>query len=97
MTDVIDHAAQTNSVQPGVSDARLKELVEQARAEGLPLTGDGGLMAKLTRLVVESALEGEMDEHLGYGKSDPAGEAAATPTTQVSRSGAFCISRARPR
>ncbi|MDV8009013.1 hypothetical protein [Rhodococcus sp. IEGM 1318] len=97
MTDVIDHAAQTNSVQPGVSDARIKELVEQARAEGLPLTGDGGLPAKLTRLVVECALEGEMDEHLGYRKSDPAGEAAATPATQVSRSGAFCISRARPR
>ncbi|MBS9376053.1 IS256 family transposase [Rhodococcus sp. B50] len=73
MTDVIDREAETNSVQPSVSDARLKELVEQARAEGLQLTGDGGLLAKLTKLVVESALEGEMDDHLGYGKSDPAG------------------------
>jgi putative transposase len=73
MTDVIERETETNSAQPGISDARLKELVEQARAEGLQLTGDGGLLSKLTKLVVESALEGEMDDHLGYGKSDPAG------------------------
>jgi len=73
MTGVIDREPETNPVHPGVSDARLKELVEQARAEGLQLTGDGGLLAKLTKLVVESALEGEMDDHLGYSKSDSAG------------------------
>ena len=39
MTDVIDRETETNSAQPGISDARLKELVEQARAEGLQLTG----------------------------------------------------------
>jgi putative transposase len=27
----------------------------------------------LTKVIVESALEGEMDDHLGYGKHDPAG------------------------
>jgi hypothetical protein len=37
------------------------------------LTGEGGLLARLTKVVVESALEGEMDDHLGYGKHDPAG------------------------
>ena len=74
MTGVIDCETETNSVQPGVGDARLKDLVERARAEGFQLPGDGGLLAKLTRLVVESALEGERDGHLGYGKSDPAGE-----------------------
>ena len=52
MTDVIDRETETNSAQPGISDARLKELVEQARAEGLQLTGDGGLLSKLTKLVV---------------------------------------------
>ncbi|QIX53685.1 hypothetical protein [Rhodococcus sp. DMU1] len=39
MTDVIDRKAETNSVQPSVSDAQLKELVEQARAEGLQPAG----------------------------------------------------------
>jgi putative transposase len=41
--------------------------------EGLRLTGESGLLARLTKVVVESALEGEMDDHLGYGKHDPAG------------------------
>lgn len=39
--------------------------------EGVTLTGEGGLLARLTMVVVESALEGEMDDHLGYGKHDP--------------------------
>jgi putative transposase len=54
-------------------DQLLRQLVDRARAEGLKLTGEGGLLGRLTKLVVESALEGEMDDHLGYGKHDPAG------------------------
>ncbi|MFC9768548.1 IS256 family transposase, partial [Rhodococcus jostii] len=73
MTDVIDREAESNSARVGVSDARLQKLVDQARADGLQLTGEGGLLAKLTKLVVESALEGEMDDHLGYGKNDSVG------------------------
>jgi len=37
------------------------------------LAGEGGLLQKLTKLVMESALDGELDDHLGYGKHDPAG------------------------
>ena len=48
-------------------------LSDRARAEGLRLTGEGGLLGRLTKLVVESSLEGEMDDHLGYGKHDPVG------------------------
>jgi putative transposase len=51
----------------------LRELTERARAGGLKLTGDGGLLGELTKMVVEGALEGEMDDHLGYGRHDPAG------------------------
>jgi putative transposase len=50
-----------------------RQLAERARAEGLALTGPGGLLGRLTKVVLESALEGEMDAHLGYGKHDPAG------------------------
>ena len=39
----------------------------------MQLTGEGGLLARLTKAVVESAVEGEMDDHLGYTKHDPAG------------------------
>ena len=37
------------------------------------LTGEGGLLSQLTKVVVESALDGELDDHLGYDKHDPAG------------------------
>jgi putative transposase len=51
----------------------VRELVERARAEGVSLTGPGGLLGRLTKVVLESALQGEMDAHLGYRKHDPAG------------------------
>jgi len=51
----------------------IEQLVDRARSEGLRLTGAGGLLARLTKTIVESSLEGEMDEHLGYAKHDPAG------------------------
>ena len=51
----------------------LRELTDRARAGGLRLTGEGGLLGKLSKMVVEGALEGELDDHLGYGRHDPAG------------------------
>jgi len=51
-----------------------RELAERARAEGLSLTGPGGLLGRLTKVVLESALEGEMDAHLGYAKHERAGD-----------------------
>ena len=51
----------------------VRELAERARAEGVSLTGPGGLLGRLTKVVLESALDGEMDAHLGYRKHDPAG------------------------
>jgi transposase-like protein len=50
-----------------------QELVEQARAEGVELVGAGGLLTRLTKSVLETALEAEMTEHLGYDKHDPMG------------------------
>lgn len=37
------------------------------------MTGEGGLLQQLTKRVLESALEGEITDHLGYEKHDPAG------------------------
>ena len=50
-----------------------QELVEQARAEGVGLVGAGGLLTRLTKSVLETALEAEMTQHLGYDKHDPMG------------------------
>ncbi|MGR6999419.1 IS256 family transposase [Yinghuangia aomiensis] len=50
-------------------DAQLvRRLTDRARAEGLALTGAGSLLQQLTKLVLEAALEGEIDDHLGYAK-----------------------------
>src|SRR3954467_2230215 len=57
----------------GVDAELVARLVEQARAGGLQLTGEGGLLQQLTKRVLESALEGEITDHLGYEKHDPAG------------------------
>jgi putative transposase len=49
------------------------ELVERARAEGVDLTGEDGLLTALVREVLQTGLEVEMTDHLGYERHDPAG------------------------
>jgi len=44
------------------------ELVERARSEGVDLVGPGGLLTDLTKTVLETALEAELEDHLGYPK-----------------------------
>jgi len=52
-----------------IADEELaQQLVDRARAEGVKLTGPGGLLGDLTKRVLEAGLEGEMDGHLGYAK-----------------------------
>ncbi len=51
--------------EPVGTDALDDQLAAQARSEGLRLTGEGGLVQRLTKVVVEAALDGEMDDHLG--------------------------------
>jgi len=48
----------------------VRDLVGRARAEGLDLVGPGGLLSGFTKQVIETALEEEMTEHLGYEKGD---------------------------
>jgi putative transposase len=58
---------------PVVDRQVVAELVKQAQADGMAVSGEGGLMQQLTKIVFESSLQGEMEAHLGYGKHDPAG------------------------
>ena len=46
------------------------QLIAQARAEGVSLVGPGSPLALLTKQVLETALEAELDEHLGYEHGD---------------------------
>jgi transposase-like protein len=50
-----------------------QDLVQAARSEGVELVGPGGLLTGLTKTVLETALDAEMVEHLGYDKHDAVG------------------------
>ena len=56
-----------------VDEQLVRQLAGRAVGAGLSLTGEGGLLQRLTKIVLEGALEGEMDAHLGYARHDPAG------------------------
>ena len=73
MTDMTDSKNQGVTEMTAADEQLLKELTERARADGLKLTGEGGLLGKLIKMVIEGALEGELDDHLGYSRHDPAG------------------------
>jgi hypothetical protein len=73
VTDVTASAAAEEDALDAVDEQLIRQLTDRARAEGLRLTGEGGLLTRLTMTVIESALEGELDDHLGYAKHDPAG------------------------
>lgn len=52
---------------PGALRDWAELLVTQAREEGVALTGEGGLLTDLMRHVLQTGLEVEMADHLGYG------------------------------
>src|SRR5438045_4613360 len=73
MTDVTTDQDQAQLKLSAADEQLVRELTERARAGGLKLTGEGGLLGKLTKMVIEGALEGELDDHLGYVRHDPEG------------------------
>jgi putative transposase len=62
-------AARGEMLPPEVLDA----LMDKVRNEGLELVGENSLLAQLTKIILERALEEERSEHLGYERGDPAG------------------------
>ncbi len=67
-------SVSTTAVKPGDAErAAIREMVKSAKERGLDITGPDGLLKLLTKTVLETALEEEMTEHLGYDKHDPAG------------------------
>ena len=68
MADVTIEKGQDGVELSAADEQLIRELTDRARTEGLRLTGEGGLLGKLTKMVIEGALEGELDDHLGYEK-----------------------------
>jgi putative transposase len=64
-----DNDTQAETAVPrGGLDVRIAQhLVEQARTEGLELTGPDGLLAAITTNVIQAALEAEMTVQTGVG------------------------------
>ncbi len=73
MTATLPDVAARKKQEPSAEQQAAAELVRQAKERGLSLTGPDGLLKQLTKTVIESALEEEMTEHLGYEKHDPPG------------------------
>jgi putative transposase len=73
-----------------------EELVARARSECVGLTGDNGLLTAVVRRVLQTGLEVEMTDHLGYGRHAPEGRGsgnsrngsyAKTVTTDIGKVG----------
>ncbi|MFG2979240.1 IS256 family transposase [Streptomyces sp. NPDC048331] len=56
-----------------LDDQLIGQLVDRAKADGISLTGQGGLLQQLTKRILESALEGEITDHLGHEKHEKTG------------------------
>jgi hypothetical protein len=79
MTDVIVSAEAVEEVQPAgipeaLDDQLIGQLVDRAKADGIKLTGQGGLLQQLTKRILESALEGEINDCLGHEKHEKAAD-----------------------
>jgi putative transposase len=78
MTDTATTSAPAVPSVPLVADEPAirdwaAELVARARAEGVELTGENGLLTGLVRQVLQTGLEVEITDHLGYERHAPEG------------------------
>src|SRR4029453_10203766 len=67
----LDDVTKKRSAELSAEQQAAAELVRLAQEQGLALTGPDGLLKQLTKTVLETALNEEMTEHLGYEKHDP--------------------------
>jgi len=72
MTQIDDRAGEPAAAdQPEDLEVRVaRELLEQAKAQGVSLVGPDGLLAGVTKTVLQAALDAEMAGHLGYEKGE---------------------------
>jgi putative transposase len=73
----LDKPAAEVAGQAGLDVRIAQELMDRARTEGVSLVGPDGLLGQITRTVLQSALDAELTEHLGYEKGDRSGPVGA--------------------
>ena len=67
MSTTLDDVTKKKS-ESSAEEIAARELVRQAKEQGLSLTGPDGLLKQFTKNVLETALSEEMTEHLGHEK-----------------------------
>ena len=72
-TTLHDMTLKKDRSDPSAEQRAATELVRLAKEQGLSLTGPDGLLKQLTKTVLETALNEELTEHLGYEKRGPGG------------------------
>jgi hypothetical protein len=78
--DEVLHAAGRvvrQAINEMVDAGLLDHLMARVDADGLALTGQGGLLPELVKAVLERGLAAELTDHLGYEKGDPAGRGSS--------------------
>jgi putative transposase len=75
LVDTTDRVEMIGAMATDIVDQKqlAEQLLAQAEEQNIELVGPGGLLNQLTKNVLETALDAEMAEHLGYEKHDPAG------------------------
>src|ERR1700727_1425271 len=78
MTELVESTGQEEMIGSMTTDIvdqkqLAEQLLAQAEEQNIELVGPGGLLNQLTKNVLETALDAEMSEHLGYEKHDPDG------------------------
>lgn len=68
-----------------VTKPKSDELIDELLKNGRTAEDVNGLLKQLTKAVLERALQGELTEHLGYAKHDPAGHNSGNNRNGVSR------------
>src|SRR5436309_9070262 len=104
MTATLDGVTAKKKPEPSAEERVAGELVGLAKEQGLSLTGPDGLLKQLTKTVLETALNEEMTEHLGYEKHDSAGVGSGnirngnrSKTVLTENTGQVCIEVPRDR
>lgn len=87
----------------GGIDADIARIIERAQAEGLQLTGEGGLLPGMIKRAVEAAMNAEMTDHLGYERYSVEGRGSGnsrngtTSATVQTTAGPVSLDRPRDR
>lgn len=86
-----------------LSEQDLDRIMGQVRSGGLSLVGEGGVLAQMTKAVLERAADEELTDHVGYERGDPAGRGSGnsrngtTPKTVLTEVGPVHLDMPRDR